>query len=242
MAVEVRLKPAILHPPSSILYPRSSLRISLTISYNVWMGYTEKLLGANEKILNRTRRHPFTLLSGMFKELIILTVLITGYITIREWPDAPVFFPYVIVALAILTSLSMVGDFLRWQNEVFIVTTHRVLHVSGVFSKRVLDSSLNKINDVILQQSWFGRIFGYGTIKILTASDEVINTLDRISDPIAFKQAMLNAKSGLEPSAVIQTAQASSTQLLEELAQLKSRNMITEEEYQEKRKEILRRM
>ncbi len=206
------------------------------------MGYTEKLLGTNEKILNRTRRHPFTLLSGMFKELIILAVLITGYIAIQKWPDAPVFFPYVFGVLALVTVLSMVGDFLRWHNEAFIVTTFRVLHVSGFLSKRILDSSLNKINDVILQQSWLGRIFGYGTIKILTASDEVINTLDRISNPIAFKQAMLNAKSELEPSAAFPGVQASSTQLLEELAQLKSRNMITEEEYQEKRKEILRRM
>lgn len=206
------------------------------------MGYTEKLLGTNEKILNRTRRHPFTLLSGMFKELIILAVLITGYVAIQEWPDAPVFFPYVFGALALLTLLSMVGDFLRWHNEAFIVTTQRVLHVSGVLSKRILDSSLNKINDVILQQSWLGRIFGYGTIKILTASDEVINTLDRISNPIAFKQAMLNAKADVEPSSAVQIVQASSTQLLEELAQLKSRNMITEEEYQEKRKEILKRM
>jgi len=203
------------------------------------MGYTEKLLGTNEKILNRTRRHPFTLLSGMFKELIILAVLITGSVAIREWQGAPVFFPYVLAALALLTLLSIAGDLLRWHNEAFIVTTQRVLHVSGVFSKRILDSSLNKINDVILQQSWFGRIFGYGTIKILTASDEVINTLDRISNPIAFKKAMLNAKADLEPSAGIQ---ASSTQLLEELAQLKSRNMITEDEYQEKRKEILKRM
>jgi len=206
------------------------------------MGYTEKLLGANEKILNRTRRHPFTLLSRMFKELIILAVLITGFVAIRQWQEAPPFFPYVLAGLAVLTLLSMLGDLFRWHNEAYLVTTHRVLHVNGVFSKRILDSSLNKINDVILQQSWLGRIFGYGTIKILTASDEVINTLDRISNPIAFKQAMLNAKADLEPSAGIQAVQASSTQLLEELAQLKSRNMITEEEYQEKRKEILRRM
>lgn len=206
------------------------------------MGYTEKLLGANEKILNRTRRHPFTLLSATFKELIILAVLITGFVAIRQWQESPPFFPYVLAGLAVLTLLSMLGDLFRWHNEAFLVTTHRVLHVSGVFSKRILDSSLSKINDVILQQSWLGRIFGYGTIKILTASDEVINTLDRISNPIAFKQAMLNAKADLEPSAGIQTIQASSTQLLEELAQLKSRNMITEKEYQEKRKEILRRM
>jgi len=203
------------------------------------MGYTEQLLGANEKILNSTKRHAFTLFLEMFKELVILAVLTAGWIAVKEWPESPGFFPYILGGMAALALLSMTADIVRWHNETFLVTSNRVIHVSGVFSKRVLDSSLVKINDVVLQQSWLGRIFGYGTIKILTASDEVINTLDRISGPIAFKKAMLNAKADLEPSAGIQ---ASSTQLLEELAQLKSRNMITEEEYQEKRKEILKRM
>ena len=34
------------------------------------------------------------------------------------------------------------------------------------------DSSLEKINDAHLTQSWIGRIFGYGHLDIMTASDE----------------------------------------------------------------------
>jgi hypothetical protein len=52
---------------------------------------------------------------------------------------------------------------------------------------------------------------------------------------------MLDAKGSLEAPVQV-TAAPTATQLLEELAALKSRNMITEEEYQEKRKEILKRM
>jgi hypothetical protein len=80
-------------------------------------------------------------------------------------------------------------------------------------------------------------------MKILTATEEVINLLDRINRPLELKRAMMDAKGALEPGMSISAAPASSaTQLLEELAALKERNMITEEEYQEKRKEILRRM
>jgi uncharacterized membrane protein YdbT with pleckstrin-like domain len=135
-------------------------------------------------------------------------------------------------------------DILRWQNNEYIVTSRRVIHANGIFSKNILDSSLNKINDVILQQSMFGRIFNYGTIKILTATEEVINLLDRISKPIAFKHAMLEAKSLLEPisGSPLIGQPTSATQLLEELDQLRARKMITDLEYEEKRKEILKRM
>src|SRR5262249_10166900 len=113
-----------------------------------------------------------------------------------------------------------------------------------MFSKNVLDSSLSKINDVILQQSFFGRMFGYGTIKILTASDEVINTLDRISNPVGFKQAMLNAKADLEPgsAAAVAAPARTATELLDELEQLRARKMVTDAEFEEKRKEIIKRM
>ncbi|HJZ12875.1 MAG TPA: PH domain-containing protein [Acidobacteriota bacterium] len=207
------------------------------------MSYVEKLLGANEKILAATKRHVFVLLGQVFKELLILIVLTVGYFAIREWRETQSFpFEIIFAAVAFVVLISILIDILRWSNEQFLVTTRRVIHSSGIFSKRVLDSSLNKINDVILTQSWIGRLLGFGTIKILTASDEVVNLLDRIANPIEFKQAMLSAKENVEPSLSPAATPASASQLLDELAQLRDKKMITEEEYQEKRKEILKRM
>jgi hypothetical protein len=109
-------------------------------------------------------------------------------------------------------------------------------------SKKILDSSIAKINDVILEQSFLGRMFDYGTIKILTATEEVINRLDKIARPLDFKKAMLGAKAQLEPIGNAAPASISAAQSMEELAQLKAKNLISEEEYNEKRKEILKRM
>ena len=207
------------------------------------MNYIKRLLPQNEQILFLTRRHGFVLLSRSFKELLILAALVVGLFAIRRLPDAT----YGMIAIAVVAAVvlvSMLFDVLRWQYEQFIVTNRRVISCSGILSKNVLDSSLNKINDVIMRQSWLGRVFGYGTIEILTASEEATNILATIANPIAFKQAMLNAKAGLEDAAPSAPGPASSsaTQLLEELAQLKARGLITETEYQEKRKDILKRM
>jgi uncharacterized membrane protein YdbT with pleckstrin-like domain len=209
------------------------------------MDYVEKLLSTNEKTIVRTHRHFFTVFGSLFKELVVLIACAIAFFSVSTWYTGdPLFFYIGIAIVALLAMVSAFVDILRWQNNEYIVTSRRVIHANGIFSKNILDSSLNKINDVILQQSMMGRIFNYGTIKILTATEEVINLLDRIANPIGFKHAMLEAKSLLEPvsaSPFVGKA-ASATQLLEELDQLRTRKMITDVEYEEKRKEILKRM
>ncbi|HEY8762111.1 MAG TPA: PH domain-containing protein, partial [Candidatus Dormibacteraeota bacterium] len=87
---------------------------------------------------------------------------------------------------------------LRWQNELFIVTSRRVLQAEGVINKRVVDSSLEKINDAILSESIVGRMFGFGDLEILTASESGISLLRMLPHPDAFKRAMMDAKHDLE--------------------------------------------
>ena len=209
------------------------------------MDYVEKLLSTNEKIIVRTHRHFFTMFGSLFKELVVLLACAIAFVYVRTWYTGDPFFFYIGIAIvAFLAMASAFVDIVRWQSNEYIVTSRRVIHANGIFSKNILDSSLNKINDVILQQSMMGRIFNYGTIKILTATDEVINLLDRIANPIGFKHAMLEAKSLLEPiaAAPLVGQTTSATQLLEELDQLRARKMISDVEYEEKRKEILKRM
>jgi uncharacterized membrane protein YdbT with pleckstrin-like domain len=206
------------------------------------MPYIEKLLGADETILIETRRHLFVLLTQLIKEFIILAVLIVGWVVIRAYDDF-LWLEIALAAIAGLVVVSMLIDWIRWKNEAYFITNRRVIQTNGVFNKKTLDSSVSKINDVILEQSFFGRMFDYGTIKILTATEEVINRLDRIAGPLEFKKAMLGAKASLEPiSAAPSQTHGSPAQLLEDLAQMKAKNLISEEEYNEKRKEILKRM
>ncbi len=209
------------------------------------MDYVEKLLSTNEKIIVRTHRHFFTVFGSLFKELVVLIACAIAFFSVKTWYTGdPLFFYIGIAVVALLAMASAFTDIMRWQKNEYIVTSRRVIHANGIFRKNVLDSSLNKINDVVLQQSMLGRIFNYGTIKILTATDEVINLLDRIANPIGFKHAMLEAKSLMEPIAASSFVgqAASATQLLEELEQLHARKMISDVEYEEKRKDILKRM
>jgi len=54
----------------------------------------------------------------------------------------------------------------RWSDE-FVITDKRIICKTGLFSHKTLEMNLNKIESVNVDQSIFGRIFGFGTITII---------------------------------------------------------------------------
>jgi len=104
-------------------------------------------------------------------------------------------------ALSVLTAVLFLGGFaflvwatLRYLNQEYVLTNRRVIEVAGVVNKRSTDSSLEKINDAILTQSIFGRLFSFGDLEVLTASEAGIERFRMIVNPIGFKKAMMDAK------------------------------------------------
>ena len=87
---------------------------------------------------------------------------------------------------------------LRYRNEEYVITNRRVIHAEGVLNKKPTDSSLEKINDAVLTESMFGRMFGFGDLDVLTASESGIEQLRMLRDAKDFKKAMLEAKHELE--------------------------------------------
>jgi len=166
---------------------------------------------------------------------------------------------WVAVILAIAPFIEAVRIFLDWSNEQYIITNRRVMEVRGIINKHVRDSALEKVNDVELDQSVLGRLLGYGTVQIITGSDIGVNMFRRISSPVRFKRSMLNAKEQLQPaewsgqegekafaetvlSDMDEAVPANIPALIEELAELRQRGILSEEEFQAKKRELLERL
>jgi uncharacterized membrane protein YdbT with pleckstrin-like domain len=155
--------------------------------------YIKNMLGENERILLVTRQHGFVLFSSIIAEIVV-TLIVFAAITVLAFTNVLALFGYL---LALIPLAIMTRDILAWTNRQYIVTNRRVIQISGIFNKDVFDSSLEKVNDVKMTQSFFGRLFDYGDVEIMTASETGDNLFKRIGDPIKFKTAMLNAKEKL---------------------------------------------
>ena len=164
------------------------------------MAYIDSMLASGERPLRREHQHWFVLVAdavwGIVAIVIALVLLfLSGNLGQGGLRDV---LGWGIVILVIGGLVYMGWQVLRWMNEEYIVTTRRVMQAEGVINKRVLDSSLEKINDAVLTQSIFGRMFGFGDLDILTASEQGISRLRMLRQPDDFKRSMLEAKHELE--------------------------------------------
>ncbi|HEY3164326.1 MAG TPA: PH domain-containing protein [Candidatus Limnocylindrales bacterium] len=236
------------------------------------MGYLDNRLASGEQLLRREHQHWFVVVADARYAIFAWIAAIALLIVSGSLPDALRSIAGWLVVILVVGGLLYLGwQILRWQNEEFAVTTRRVLQTEGVFDKQLIDSSLEKINDAILRESIFARIFGFGDLEILTASESGISRLRMLRQADDFKRAMLDAKHELElelsgarpmPGPAIRTAGPTAaapapapsaapsaavsaddvTRTLSSLADLRDRGAISPEEYEAKKADLLRRL
>lgn len=163
------------------------------------MSYRNRLLATHEEELRQAHRHVlFVLLNTL--PLLLGGIVLWGlaFLSYRLIPRFEGVFALVFMVLSLIPLGMALYRFMWWRAEEYIVTNLRIIQVEGILSKRVLDSSLGKVNDVELTQSMFGRMFDYGDINILTGSHQAINDLHGIDQPFMFKKSLLEAKARFE--------------------------------------------
>ena len=86
----------------------------------------------------------------------------------------------------------------KWTTEI-AVTTHRFVEKTGLFSLTTNEIALQNIEGVRVTQSFWGRILGFGHLRIEGTGVDAV-TIPDIADPVAFRAAMESAKGGLSKS------------------------------------------
>jgi len=171
------------------------------------MSYARNLLSRNEEVVYESRQHWFAIIARTWVWILVAIVAMALVIFLSSSePVANETVDGVLTIVAVgglIGAIGYVGFVLwDWRNQEWLITTRRVIRAEGVLNKSVTDSSLEKINDARLDQSVFGRIFGFGTLDILTAAEEAGGTnmadFPMIADPVQFKKAMFDQKQMLE--------------------------------------------
>ncbi len=194
------------------------------------------LLADGEHIMVTARRHPLFLVGHL------VLYVIGGLVLIGVGVFAAMKLPIIVAAIFWIASLIPLGfafmRFIAWKNEVYAVTNYRIVQVEGVFTRRVFDSSLEMVNDILLTQSLIGRMMNYGTIEIITGSDMGLNQLDALRSPFAFKRAILDARNDLSDHGHSHVPDDRQSELLSALQDLRNSGLLTDAEFEIKRARI----
>jgi uncharacterized membrane protein YdbT with pleckstrin-like domain len=158
------------------------------------------------------------------------------------------------------------SNIVAWRTAEFAVTNLRVLRSEGVIQKRTSETLLSAVSDVKLNVGFIGERLGYGDVKIFTQSgDAGADNFTSITQPSLFRTTMMGVKveeqvarqaqvqaAAPAPAAPAPAAPAPAvssaantddqTARLVALAELRDQGVITAEEFEAKKTEILSRI
>ena len=218
--------------------------------------YAETLLADGERIAHRTRQHWLaTIIDGRWPWLLLVGSLLVFLLSLGlEAGGLRDILGWLVLGGIVVSFVLLAKVYWAWYAQDYLVTNRRVLKVEGIFNKRSADSSLEKINDAVLEQNVVGRILGYGDLDILTAADVAIDKFRMLTAAPMFKKTMLDQKHALEmevsrmPSPALRAAPGRPmssddvTRALGDLADLRERGAISDADYEAKKDELLGRL
>ena len=175
--------------------------------------------------------------------LLVLVVMVT--IVVHQMTKLDTNSPAVLL-IGLITA-TIIGLIIGWRllilsSNHYVLTDRRVIKQTGILNKNSVDSYLEKVNNIEHRQSFWGRMLGYGDLEIDTASETGMTKFLMIEKPLAFKNAILGAKERYLGVRAGAPRVVSAADKIRELKALLDEGLISAEEYEIKRKQLLAEM
>ncbi|HEX7252660.1 MAG TPA: PH domain-containing protein [Thermoanaerobaculia bacterium] len=207
-----------------------------------FVGYAEKNLVPGENLEYRARYHWVIYRSSLLGLLLALLLAGGGIYAWRVDPADPTgrWIGLTALIFGAIAGIMAIIRRVRISADEFVVTNRRVIRKVGLVSREIEQAPLDKIQDITVDQGWLGRLLGFGTVSLETASERGTLVFPTISEPEGLRNALwghapaaasgpsLTAPAGLPPG-----------ERLKELDRLRQQGLVSDEEYAAKRREIL---
>ncbi len=220
------------------------------------MPFPKELLTDDEELILDLRPHFWFLVpAGAY----LVVALIAGLYVLGAHGDDDGVWSVIkfVVAIGVLVAAGyFVQRYARWSSTNFVVTNERLIARRGVVSKRGIEIPLDRINTVFFNQSVFERVIGSGDLGIESAGESGRETFSDIRKPSMVQHEIYRQKENFERRRMVQMGQTfaanvpagpahtgpSIPEQIEHLDRLRRAGTLTEDEFQAKKAELLRRM
>jgi uncharacterized membrane protein YdbT with pleckstrin-like domain len=151
------------------------------------MGYVERNLLPEEQVLYSTRLH--WLVYAMPIAIMLVGVAVFVALTREVDPKTAAIAGAIPFALGVAIWLAR---WIRVRASEFAVTSKRVVVKLGVVRRRTLELLLRQVEAIEVEQTFMGRILGYGTITIV-GTGGTKEPFHRIAGPLEFRRQVQSA-------------------------------------------------
>lgn len=204
------------------------------------MSYVDKILEPGERLLNRTHKHWI-----VFWPPVAVSIFGLLFLSSPTSQEASIGWLFILIG-----ALWAFWIFLREWFEEYAVTNRRVVRKDGIIWRDVAIFPLDRVQTIDVHQSILGRLLNYGTVVLHTAAtDHGTTTRTYIHRPEAWRQEVFRAIESLsttrsrggqrESVSAGASAAPSASDRLRELDRLFKDGLVTREEYEKKRKDMV---
>ena len=154
------------------------------------MGFSTRGFSDDEDI--ELHLHPHWLVFAKPALTIVLGLILASASTqiadTAEWHETVIM--YASLVLSGLGLLRLIGRLFTWSTTHFVVTTDRVIYQRGFFGRQRLEIPLQRVNNVLFEQSFVERLVNAGDVIVESGADDRDVVFDNTPDP-EFVQAKI---------------------------------------------------
>ncbi|MGE3620790.1 MAG: PH domain-containing protein [Acidimicrobiia bacterium] len=212
------------------------------------MPYPDRLLNEGESKVLDLHPHWFFFVRSI--GALVVALVLAGLVLANDLPGAV----DAIVGVLVLLALGWFAvDYARWATTNFVVTSDRLIYRHGVIAKHGIEIPLERVNTVFFSQSIFERMLGTGDLTIESAGERGTQAFSNVRKPSEvqneiYRQMEANenrkfdrVRAPAPPGPVAPPAPSIPDQIAQ-LDELRRQGLLSDQEFQDKKAELLRRM
>jgi membrane protein YdbS with pleckstrin-like domain len=204
------------------------------------MSFPTKLLNEGEEVVLDLRPH-WWYLSGPVSLVVVALVA-----TIASWAfGAPQALSVALVVVLVVTVVWLLMRYAKWTTTSFVLTSHRLVHRTGVLAKAGREIPLDHINDISYKQTVFDRLIGAGDLIIESAGQRGQEVFPDLPKPGVIQNEIyrqIDAGKSRLADRMAGRRELSIPEQIEKLDELRQRGVITRAEFEAKKAQLLDRM
>jgi membrane protein YdbS with pleckstrin-like domain len=204
------------------------------------MAFPTKLLNEGEEIVLDLRPHWWYLSGPVALVGVVLIGTIASYAT-----SAPQALQLVLVVVLLISLVWLFVRYAKWTTTSFVLTSHRLVHRSGVLAKAGREIPLDHINDISYKQTVFDRLIGAGDLVIESAGQRGQEVFPDLPKPGLIQNEIyrqIDAGKSRLADRMAGRHELSIPEQIEKLDELRQRGVITQAEFDAKKAQLLDRL
>jgi membrane protein YdbS with pleckstrin-like domain len=205
------------------------------------VAYPQRLLNPGETVVVDVRPHWWYLSGPAVVEVVLIAAAIAAAAA-----SVPTWVVWVALVALVASTVWLVLRYVRWATTRLVVTNCRVIERRGVLARRGREIPISALSDIGYRQTIFGRMIGLGDVVLESAGKNSQEVFPDLPHPAAIHNQIyqqLELRRGPAPAAgsPASTMPGGSTvpERIEQLAQLRRKGLITDQEFEAKKSELL---